>query len=217
MSNLFPTITNDEVLKLCLASQKSCRCDGGGGECGPCRADTKLKGIGISLDNESIKDVIAKLEKMKNPVKGGAVGFYCCTGIGHAKDCPNVKNGHVSGDTNTFYRPEQATTQAVLNNIEGEPHFNKLTPGQLERLAILQEECGEVVRAVGKILRHGYESYHPNKEGHVGNRGELELEIGDVLGAIALMTEKGDVKADVLLARMPVKRARIMQYAHHQE
>ena len=35
-------------------------------------------------------------------------------------------------------------------------HFNKLTPAQAERLAILIEECGEVIQAATKILRHGY-------------------------------------------------------------
>lgn len=34
-------------------------------------------------------------------------------------------------------------------------HFNNLTPGEAERLAMLAEECGEVIQAVGKILRHG--------------------------------------------------------------
>ena len=35
-------------------------------------------------------------------------------------------------------------------------NFNQLTPAETERLAILAEECGEVIQAVGKILRHGY-------------------------------------------------------------
>ena len=34
-------------------------------------------------------------------------------------------------------------------------HFNNLTPGEAERLAILAEECGEVIQIIGKILRHG--------------------------------------------------------------
>ena len=40
-------------------------------------------------------------------------------------------------------------------------HFNGLTPAEAERLAMLAEECGEVIQMVGKILRHGYDSYHP--------------------------------------------------------
>jgi hypothetical protein len=37
--------------------------------------------------------------------------------------------------------------------------FNQLTDAEAERLALLAEECGEVVQVIGKILRHGYESY----------------------------------------------------------
>lgn len=34
--------------------------------------------------------------------------------------------------------------------------FNGLSPAEVERLALLAEECGEVIQTVGKILRHGY-------------------------------------------------------------
>ena len=33
--------------------------------------------------------------------------------------------------------------------------FNGLTPAEAERLALLMEECGEVVQIIGKVLRHG--------------------------------------------------------------
>lgn len=44
-------------------------------------------------------------------------------------------------------------------------HFNRLTPGQLERLAVLVEECGEAIQAVGKIMRRGWttDNYNNNK------------------------------------------------------
>lgn len=46
-------------------------------------------------------------------------------------------------------------------------HFNGLTPAEAERLAMLSEECGEVIQIIGKILRHGYDSYHPDDQpGH---------------------------------------------------
>jgi NTP pyrophosphatase (non-canonical NTP hydrolase) len=96
-------------------------------------------------------------------------------------------------------------------------HFNGLTPGEAERLALLAEEAGEVVRAVGKILRHGYESFHPDKDGHLGNRRELESEIGDFAGVVDLMVDAGDINSDSLLAQAAAKRPRIMRYAHHQE
>jgi len=60
-----------------------------------------------------------------------------------------------------------------------EAHFNELSPGQAERLAILLEECGEVVQICGKILRHGYESYHPKDYFETSNRELLRDEICD--------------------------------------
>jgi len=45
--------------------------------------------------------------------------------------------------------------------MSDEKHFNGLSPAEAERLALLAEECGEVVQAVCKVLRHGYESTNP--------------------------------------------------------
>lgn len=60
-------------------------------------------------------------------------------------------------------------------------HFNRLTPAEAERLALLAEECGEVIQAIGKVLRHGFESTHP--DGGPTNRESLERECGDVYHA----------------------------------
>jgi hypothetical protein len=57
---------------------------------------------------------------------------------------------------------------------EMEENFNKLTPAETERLAWLIEECGEVVKAGSKILRHGYYSYDPSDPDHKGNRDDLK-------------------------------------------
>jgi len=68
-----------------------------------------------------------------------------------------------------------------------EPEFRTdLSDAEIERLSLLAEECGEVIQMVCKILRHGYESRHPN--GGPKNRELLETEIGHVLYAIGLMT-----------------------------
>jgi hypothetical protein len=53
-----------------------------------------------------------------------------------------------------------------------------LTPGERERLAILSEECGEVVRAIGKIQRYGWESSSPFVVGGRTNRMALETGAG---------------------------------------
>lgn len=55
-----------------------------------------------------------------------------------------------------------------------------MTEAELERLAMLSEECGEIVQIIGKIIRHGYFSYHPD-EPTVSNKTLLENEINDLL------------------------------------
>ncbi len=99
-------------------------------------------------------------------------------------------------------------------------HFNKLTPAEAERLAILAEEAGEVVQAVGKILRHGYDSYNPDAHRSVGdNRRQLAREVGDMLAIIADMQKHGDIRANVVEAQRDDKLLRLEAgalYLHHQ-
>lgn len=64
--------------------------------------------------------------------------------------------------------------------------IERLTNAELERLALLGEECGEVQHMIGKILRHGYENCHKDYD-YVKNRDLLRKEILDLLAAIRLM------------------------------
>lgn len=93
--------------------------------------------------------------------------------------------------------------------------FNQLTPAKAERLALLAEECGEVVQIIGKILRRGYESFHPDNP-DMTNRQLLEKEIGDVMAAADLMVNAGDVDDDEFLRHARIKQARVRNYLHHQ-
>lgn len=91
-------------------------------------------------------------------------------------------------------------------------HFNKLTPGEAERLAILSEELGEAIQAIGKILRHGYDSSYNG----VTNRESLVLECGDVDNALMMLVKAGDIKLDAIWERSDEKAKKILQYLHHQ-
>lgn len=93
-------------------------------------------------------------------------------------------------------------------------HFNKLTPAEAERLAYLCEELGEAQQAIGKILRHGYESVNPDNRAAGSNRVQLAKELVDVAGAIARMSKAGDVGPGVLSEASPIKGAK---YMHHQD
>lgn len=94
-------------------------------------------------------------------------------------------------------------------------NFNDLTPGEIERLALLFEECGEVIQIVGKIIRHGYQSYHP-KGGPV-NRELLLKEIGHVLAAFQIMQNAGDFAGASVEEFKEQKLKSIGQWLHHQE
>jgi hypothetical protein len=91
-----------------------------------------------------------------------------------------------------------------------EKSINNLTNAESERLAILTEELGEALQSVGKILRHGYESFDPTNQYHKGNRNDLVVELKDVVQAINLLIDAGDIQLD--LNSIP----KIKKYTHYQ-
>ena len=93
------------------------------------------------------------------------------------------------------------------------PPFNQLTPAEVERLTLLAEECAEVIRAVGKILRHGYGSRYP--EDGPTNRERLESELGDVDCARALLVLSGDVRMAAIVSAYLKKREKVGRWLHH--
>lgn len=92
--------------------------------------------------------------------------------------------------------------------------FNQLTAAQAERLALLLEELGEAQQAIGKILRHGFDEYHPN--GGPTNRESLERELGDVGYAIRLLVAGNDLTATHIHKWEKLKAERVARYLHHQ-
>lgn len=94
-------------------------------------------------------------------------------------------------------------------------NFNKLTPAETERLALLAEECGEVVQIIGKILRHGYESTNPVTGDGITNRYKLERELGDIMFGIYLGVNNKDVSLERILNYVDNKRKTILQWLHH--
>ena len=95
--------------------------------------------------------------------------------------------------------------------------FNELEPHELERLALLSEECGEVVAIIGKILRHGYPSCHPDNLNGPDNREMLIQEIGDVFAVVSLMIAEVDFTyRDIDIAK-EIKLEKLNQYLHYNE
>jgi NTP pyrophosphatase (non-canonical NTP hydrolase) len=93
------------------------------------------------------------------------------------------------------------------------PSFNRLTPKEAELLALLAEECGKVVQAVTKILRHGPNSTHPASD--IKNVANLERELGDVCAAMTMMADSFLVQRRSIEVHADEKLKRVQQYLHH--
>jgi NTP pyrophosphatase (non-canonical NTP hydrolase) len=80
-----------------------------------------------------------------------------------------------------------------------------------EILSITQEECAEVIQAVSKIFRFGFDSRHPDKG--YDNREHLEEELGDLQFMINLMIEHGIVRKDKLDEAEVKKYEKLQQWS----
>ena len=79
---------------------------------------------------------------------------------------------------------------------------------------MLAEECGEVIQIVGKILRHGYESHHP--DGGPDNRQHLMRELGDLLCIMDMMDSENDLSLYDISQFSIKKQFSVHRYTHHQ-
>jgi hypothetical protein len=94
--------------------------------------------------------------------------------------------------------------------------FNKLTPSQDERLALLLEEMGEAIQVIGKIKRHGFDSAHPDNL-EITNRMLLEKELGHVRHSMIRLCESGDLSKTEIHKAADMKRMNVWRYLHHQD
>jgi len=94
---------------------------------------------------------------------------------------------------------------------------NELSDAQAERLSILLEEMGEALQCIGKIQRHGYESYNPVVSRGLTNRRDLERELGHVSSAIKMLADVRDINMEGVKQSMVEKGESIRRWLHHQE
>lgn len=66
-----------------------------------------------------------------------------------------------------------------------------MNEAELERLALLLEEAGEVQQVIGKILRHGWNSRYPITG--TTNREKFREEIIDLMAALSLLVQENDM------------------------
>ena len=96
---------------------------------------------------------------------------------------------------------------------ENDEAFNRLSPAVAEALALLSEECGELQQAIGKILRHGLWSEHPDSG--VPNQKALEWEVGDLLAALRICEVQRLIDWANVIGARDRKMIRVRQYLHH--
>jgi hypothetical protein len=84
--------------------------------------------------------------------------------------------------------------------------FNGLLASEHERLTVLFEEMAEAIQIIGKILRHGYESYSPFDDSRTTNRHLLETELGHVAYAVSALATVGDLDADRIMASRDIHK-----------
>lgn len=96
-------------------------------------------------------------------------------------------------------------------------HFNRLTEAEAERLALLAEQMGHTIHAIGKILRHGYESTNPLMPKGPTNRDWLEREVAHVYVASRMMFDAGDIRRISCALHEDEKSEDVHRYLHHQQ
>jgi hypothetical protein len=104
-------------------------------------------------------------------------------------------------------------SQSICNSCGIEPHFNQLSPEQAETLALIVEECAEVIQAVTKIQRHGLSSEHP-VSGEV-NSDTLQKEVGDLMAALRIGEVQNLLSWGSVIASRDRKLMAVTRYLHH--
>lgn len=81
-----------------------------------------------------------------------------------------------------------------------------------ELLNITLEECAEVVQAISKVFRFGWDSCHPN-EPYVTNKMHLEEEIGDLVCMIRLLEDRGIIDPVEVETAVHNKRKKLAKWS----
>jgi NTP pyrophosphatase (non-canonical NTP hydrolase) len=81
---------------------------------------------------------------------------------------------------------------------------------QREILVITQEECAEVIQEISKIFRFGITESHKDGMSH---QEKLEMEVGDLLCMINLLTQHGLIRPDMVSEAVQNKSNKLKQWS----
>jgi len=94
-----------------------------------------------------------------------------------------------------------------------------MTDAERERLYMLAEEAAEIIQITNKILRHGYDSYHPDDPLRTINSELLQNEINDLLSIVDRMNLYNDIDVEFggspLLDEIWKKKLKYTWFQHH--
>ncbi|UUV43242.1 hypothetical protein RCCWILLIS_70 [Rhodobacter phage RcCWillis] len=122
----------------------------------------------------------------------------------------------VQRGTTTWQGPASQAPGAQIDRVDTNGFRAPLTEAQIERLTFLIEECSEVIQEATKIIRFGFESFHPDDPKRLANRHRLMREMADLRAAYDMLTDAGDAHP-VNLALIEVSRGRKLARSRYQE
>ncbi|QYW06496.1 hypothetical protein uan_084 [Pseudomonas phage UAntarctica] len=161
------------------------------------------------MSQGTVKEVARILDELVNQV-----GRLTTKGLLPEGDIEGLERA--AGKAELFMRPQAEEPGLWIAGLADAP-FSGLTAAEAERLDILAEECAEVIQAIMKIKRHGFESYHPGTQEL--NRTALLREITDVKAAMVMVSRDiPEVMVDDMLQQFSITRAlnKKLEYCHHQ-
>jgi NTP pyrophosphatase (non-canonical NTP hydrolase) len=90
---------------------------------------------------------------------------------------------------------------------------NKITTEEAEICNILLEENAEVIQAISKIFRFGWDSTHPRNPSYT-NKQHLTDELGDLICMVQLLVEKNILDGDAILFAAKIKLEKLARYSN---
>jgi hypothetical protein len=90
---------------------------------------------------------------------------------------------------------------------------NRVGEAEQERLGLFAEECGEALQIVGKILRHGLDSSHPEMP-LLSNKDLLEMEVGHIVAAFEILVACGTLNSLSIFREKVAKLEKLQSWLH---
>jgi NTP pyrophosphatase (non-canonical NTP hydrolase) len=89
----------------------------------------------------------------------------------------------------------------------------KITPAEAEICNILLEESAEVIQAVSKVFRFGWDSCHPDTP-NFSNKEHLTEELGDLIAMVKILCDKKIIDENLLSAAIKAKATKLSKFSN---